>query len=141
MRGRIWDPRPQPVTTAWSAMWLLSPAFPRVSVRDGRDQVQRGENYELGVSRKEGSRVYRVAGYRESVKNAALTISGSGDAFGADVLSDPFSNTGVFNAGDYHTIGYTASVTQNLADDRYKLTVMYGSVGSAGSRFHGTRSG
>ena len=103
--------------------------IPRVSLRDGRDQVQRGENYELGISRTEGSRVYRIAGYRESVKNAALTISGSGDAFGNDVLPDLFSNTGVFDAGDYHTLGYTASVTQNLADDRYKVTVMYGSVG------------
>jgi hypothetical protein len=102
---------------------------PRLSMRNGSDHVQRGENYELGVSRRQGSREYRVAAYRESVRDAALTVSGSGDAFSGDVLPDLFSNTAVFDAGDYHTIGYTASVTQNLADDRYKITVICGSVG------------
>ncbi|MDQ6675758.1 MAG: hypothetical protein M3Z09_00510, partial [Acidobacteriota bacterium] len=67
--------------------------------------------------------------YRESVTNAALTVSSpGGDIFAGDILPDLFSNTSVFNAGDYHTIGYTASVTQSLSD-RYKLIMTYGSVG------------
>lgn len=102
---------------------------PRISMRNGNARVQRGENYEAGISRRQGSRDYRVSAYRESVRDAALTVSGSGDAFSNDVLPDLFSNTAVFDAGDYHTIGYTTSVTQNLADDRYKFTVIYGSVG------------
>jgi hypothetical protein len=102
---------------------------PRLSMRNGHDNVQRGEDYEFGVTRRQGSRDYRLVGYRESVRNAALTVSGSGEAFSGDVLPDLFSNTAVFDAGNYHTIGYTASVTQNLADNRYKITVMYGSVG------------
>jgi hypothetical protein len=102
---------------------------PRLSMRGGHDQVQRGEDYELGVSRRQGTREYRIAAYRESVRDAALTVSGSAGAFSGDVLPDLFSNTASFDAGDYHTIGYTASVTQNLADGRYKITVIYGSVG------------
>jgi hypothetical protein len=102
---------------------------PRLSMRKGHDNVQRGEDYEFGVTRRQGSRDYRLVGYRESVRNAALTVSGSGEAFSGDVLPDLFSNTAVFDAGNYHTIGYTASVTQNLADNRYKITVMYAGAG------------
>ena len=102
---------------------------PRVSLFDGRTKVQRGEDYELGISRRVGSREYRIAAYREAVTNAALTMSTSGSGiFAGDVLPDLVSNTSFFNAGDYHTIGYTASVTQDLGE-RYKLTVDYGSVG------------
>ncbi len=102
---------------------------PRVSLHDGRAKVQRGEDYELGVSRRIGSREYRVAAYRESVSNAALTmVSPGGDLFSGDLLPDLLSNTALFNAGDYHTIGYTTSVTQNLGE-QYKLVVNYGLVG------------
>lgn len=102
---------------------------PRVSLRDGHAKVQRGEDYELGVSRRAGSREFRIAAYRESVSNAALTSSSpGGDVFSGDLLPDLLSNTALFNAGDYHTVGYTASLTQDLGD-RYKLTLNYGSVG------------
>ena len=102
---------------------------PRVSLHDGRTKVQRGEDYELGVSRRAGSREYRIAAYREAVTNAALTLSAPGnDVFAGDLLPDLLSNTALFNAGDYHSIGYTASVTQDLGD-LYKVTLNYGSVG------------
>jgi len=102
---------------------------PRVTLHDGRAKVQRGEDYELGVSRRIGAREYRVAAYRESVTNAALTMaSPRGDVFSGDLLPDLLSNTSFFNAGDYHTIGYTTTVTQDLGD-QYKLIVNYGSVG------------
>ncbi len=103
--------------------------LPRVSLRNGRAQVQRGENYELGISRSFGSREVRLAAYREAVSNATLTmVSPAGEAFAGDILPDLFSSSSVFNAGDYQTIGYTASLTQNLGDS-YKVTVTYGSVG------------
>lgn len=103
--------------------------IPRVSLREGRAKVQRGENYELGYSRAFGSREIRVSGYREAVTNATLTMSGNdGDFFSGDILPDVFTSSSVFNAGNYHTLGYTASLTQNVGDN-YKLTVMYGSVG------------
>lgn len=102
---------------------------PRMSLQDGRARIQRGENYELGVSKRVGSREFRITGYREAVTDAALTMSAPGhDVFSGDLLPDLVSNTSLFDAGDYHTIGYTASVTQDLGD-RYHLTVNYGSVG------------
>ena len=65
-----------------------------------------------------GSRTYRVSGYREHVTNAALTIVAPGGFYiGGDILPDLFSNSSIFNAGNYQTLGYTASVTQNLGDN------------------------
>lgn len=102
---------------------------PRISLQNGRERVQRGENYELGITHTEGSREYRVSAYRESVSNAAVTVSGTGTAgFSGDLLTDLFSNTAVFNAGSFQTLGYTASVTQNLADS-YKFTLLYTNAG------------
>jgi hypothetical protein len=102
---------------------------PRVSLRDGRAKVQRGEDLEIGYSRKEGSRTYRVSAYRERVSNAALTIVAPGGLYiGGDILPDLFSSSSIFDAGNYQTLGYTASVTQNLGDN-FKLTALYGSVG------------
>ena len=102
---------------------------PRLSLREGRARVQRGEDLELGYSRKMGSRTYRVSGYREHVSNAALTIAGpAGFYAGGDILPDLFSNSSIFNAGDYQTLGYTMAVTQDLGD-KFKVSVMYGSVG------------
>ena len=104
--------------------------LPMVSLRAGSPKVQRGEDLEIGYSRKMGSRTYRVSGYRERVTNAALTISGpaAGMFASGDLLPDMFSNSSVFNAGEYQTLGYTASVTQKLGDN-FNVTVIYGSVG------------
>jgi|SRR5579862_123418 len=102
---------------------------PRVSLMNGRAQVQRGENFELGYSRVIGSRTYRLSGYREEVSNAALTIVAPAGLYGGgDILPDLFSNSSIFDAGNYHTLGYTASVTQKMGD-RVNVSLMYGSVG------------
>ena len=47
---------------------------------------------------------------------------------GGDILPDLFSGSSIFNAGNYQTNGYTASVTQN-AGDHFSGTLMYGSGG------------
>jgi len=104
--------------------------LPRLSLLDGRAKVQRGEDLEIGYSRKVGSRTYRVSGYRERVSNAALTISGpaSGLFASGDLLPDMFSDSSIFNAGEFQTLGYTVSATQSLGDN-FSVTVMYGSIG------------
>lgn len=104
--------------------------LPRVSLLGGRAKVQRGEDLEIGYTRKMGSRTYRVSGYRERVTNAALTVSGpaAGMFAGGDLLPDMFSDSSIFNAGEYQTLGYTASVTQKLGDN-LNVTLIYGSVG------------
>jgi hypothetical protein len=104
--------------------------FPSVSLRAGRPKIQRGEEYELTYSRKVGSRTWYASAYRESVTNATLSIvAPAGEFSGGDILPDIFSNSSIFNAGDYRSTGYTAAMTQNLGD-RVSATVMYGSMGA-----------
>jgi hypothetical protein len=107
-------------------------AIPRVSLREGHSTIQRGENYELGISKAVGSREFRVAGYRESIQNTALTASlptgQSGDGFSGQILPDFFSNTSSFNGGDIRSLGITASAVQKLGDN-YRLVVIYGYSG------------
>lgn len=103
--------------------------LPRMSLEDDHVKVQRGQDIEAGYSRKAGSRIFRVSAYGERVSNAALTIAAPGGFYsGGDILPDLFSNSSVFNAGNYQTVGYTASVTQKLGD-RFNISAMYGSVG------------
>jgi hypothetical protein len=106
--------------------------IPRVSLLNNQAKMQSGENYELGITRAFGSREVRVTGYRESVKNAALTVSmpasAAGDPVASEILPDIFSDTSVLNAGNYHTLGYTTAVTQNLGEN-YHLTISYGLAG------------
>lgn len=110
---------------------LLSLAMvPKVSLLNGAAKVQRGDDYELGVSQRFGSREYRVAAYREVVSNTALAISGTGngDLFAGDLLPDIFSNSVVFNAGRFASNGYSASFTQDLTEN-YRLSFTAGSEG------------
>jgi len=102
--------------------------LPRMSLRDDHIKVQRGEDVEAGFSHEAGSRTYRASVYSEHVSNAALTIVAPGGFYGGDILPDLFSNSSVFDAGNYQTVGYTASVTQHLGD-KFNLSVIYGSVG------------
>src|SRR5262249_28059737 len=104
--------------------------FPRISLRSARPRIQRGENYEIAYSRKVGSRTYQISAYRESVTNAALSIVAPGGMFsGGDILPDLFTGSSIFNAGDYHSTGYTAAVTQNMGE-HVSATVMFGSMGT-----------
>jgi hypothetical protein len=104
--------------------------FPRVSLRQGRATVQRSDNLEIGLRKTAGSRTYRVAIFRENVRNAGLSASGAGAFLASgDVLPDLFTNASVFNVGGYTSAGYLASVTQK-AGDHLELTVMYGSGGA-----------
>jgi hypothetical protein len=104
--------------------------FPRISLREAQTRVQRGDEYEVTYSRKIGSRTYSGTVYHESVSNAALTVVGpAGVLGGSDILPDIFSDSSIFNAGNFQSTGYTAAVTQNLGD-HVSATVMYGSVGA-----------
>jgi hypothetical protein len=103
--------------------------FPRISVRDGRPRIQRGENFELTYSRKLGSRTWQVSAYRENVSNASLSIVAPGGMYSSgDVLPDLFTGTSTFNAGDFRTTGYTAAVTQSIGSNVTAMLI-YGSTG------------
>ncbi len=104
-------------------------AFPRVSLLSDRARVQRSENFELGYRKVAGSRTYSAGVYRETISNAALTISGGDGLLASDLLPDLFSNSSIFNVGTYRSFGYTASVTQS-AGDHLSLTASYGNGGA-----------
>ena len=105
--------------------------FPLVSLVRGRARVQRGENFEAAYTRKVGSsRSVQVTAYRESVSNAALTMSDPDGLFvSGDLLPDLYSGTAIFNAGDYESLGYTAAVTQEMGPN-VSMTLMAGSTGA-----------
>ena len=103
--------------------------FPRLSLLAGRPKMQRGEEYELSYSRKIGSRTVQVSTYRESVTNAALNMVAPDDLFGSNLLPDLFTDNSIFNAGNFQSTGYTATVTQNLSEN-FSATLMYGTMGS-----------
>jgi hypothetical protein len=104
--------------------------FPLVSLRGGHAEVQRGDDFEMGYSRTVGSRRFSVSAYHESVSNLALTIA-SPDGFlpAGDILPAFFSSTAMFDAGNFSSMGYLASVAQKLGD-HVTATVTYGSMGA-----------
>jgi hypothetical protein len=104
--------------------------FPRISLLNGRTQVQRGGEAEATYSYKVGARTYSVSGYHESVTNAALTLVGPSGVFGGvDILPDLFSNSSTFNAGNFQSNGYSGAVTQSVGD-HVSVSVMYGNEGA-----------
>lgn len=104
--------------------------FPRISMREGRAKIQRGEEYEVTYSRKVGSRTFHFSGYREAVQNLALSLMAPQGFFGAaDVLPDLFSGSSIFNVGNFGSTGATVAVTQNLGP-HVTATVMYGASGA-----------
>ncbi len=108
--------------------------LPGISLTDGRSHVERGDDYELGISQRFGSREFRVSGYEENVSNTTLTIaSPEPGLFSGDLLPNLFSNSASFDMGRFETFGYTASATQDLGEN-YKVTLMYGSVGVVSPR-------
>jgi hypothetical protein len=103
--------------------------MPRVTLENGGTHVQRGDDYELGMTQKVGSREYRVAAYNERVTNTSLMIANpEAGLFAGDILPDLFSNSALFNAGVFERTGYMVSATQDLGD-YYKITATWGSLG------------
>jgi hypothetical protein len=91
--------------------------FPRISLRSGHVRLQRSQSWEAGYRRVMGSRTVSAALYSEAVSNAAVTIAGA-QSLGSseDLLPDVFSESWIFNAGRYHTLGYIASLAQKFGD-------------------------
>jgi hypothetical protein len=100
--------------------------FPRTSLLDGQPRVQRGNEMELSYSRKFGSRMVEVSGYRQTVTNAALSLVGPAALYNSgDLLPDLFTGNAIFNAGNYSTSGYNVALTQHLGPN-VTATIFYG---------------
>src|SRR5262249_15489546 len=80
--------------------------FRRMSMLDGRAQIQRGVEYEAVYEHRSGSRTYRASMYRQDISNTAMTVAAPAGFFaGGDVLPDPFSNSDILNAGTFQNTG------------------------------------
>ena len=91
--------------------------IPRISLRDGRPQVQRTQDFELGYEKKFGNSTVTFTGFRESVSNGALTMWGAQDLFAADdVLPDLSSRSSIMNIGSYQRYGYAASFDRVIGE-------------------------
>lgn len=103
--------------------------LPGITLVNGRSKVQRGDDYEVGVSQRYGSREFRISAYQETVSNTAVMIASPElGLYSGDLLPNLFSDSAAFNMGHFDALGYTAAVTQDLGEN-YKVTLMYGSVG------------
>ena len=92
-------------------------AFPRVSARNGRVQIQRSENLEAGFQRKMGRGELTASAWHERVSNGAFSAIGDTSILQrSDVLPDMFNNSSIVNIGHWARQGYMASWTQHFGE-------------------------
>jgi len=104
--------------------------FPVLSLKGGRTVAQRGQDLEVGYSHIMGSRRLSLGVYHQAVRDLSVAISQpEGFLPVGDVLPDFFSGTAMFDAGNFSSMGYIASFTQNVGDN-VSATVIYGSTGT-----------
>jgi hypothetical protein len=113
------------LTSAVNALARL----PQVSNRNGRLELQRTQDYELGYRKKAGSRTYSFSAFYERVSNGRLNVSGSLSSLDPDdLLYDGVSNTSTYNIGRYTRRGYLASVDQQV-NDIFDVSMAFGRLG------------
>jgi hypothetical protein len=104
--------------------------FPRVSLVGGAARVQRTNTAEIGYQQMIGGFTVGASGYRERVRNAALTTAAPAGFYPiADLLPDIASNSSVFNVGDYDRMGAVLSVSHEIVEN-VNATVAYGYTGA-----------
>ena len=104
--------------------------LPRVSLRDGRAQIQRTQNVELGYEKKLGVTKVQLSAFHENVSNGALSAASGDGVFGAgEVLPDLSDRTSILNVGSYQRYGYAASVERRICD-RLEAGVAAGRAGA-----------
>jgi Carboxypeptidase regulatory-like domain/TonB dependent receptor len=103
---------------------------PRVSLRDGRAQIQRTQNVELGYEKTVGLTRLQLSAFHENVTNGALTASSANSVFSAgEVLPDLSDRTSILNVGSYERYGYAASLQRRIGD-RLEFGVATGRAGA-----------
>ena len=100
--------------------------MPQISDRNGRMELQRTQNYEVGYQKVEGSRTYSFSSFYERVSNGRLNVAGDLSALSAgDLLSDGMSLTSAYSIGRYDRTGYLASANQRI-NDSLDIALAYG---------------
>jgi hypothetical protein len=96
-------------------------AFPRITLRDFRPQLEQLNHAEASLRRRLGSHSqFELAAYRDAMHNAV--VWGSGNFGGAPWLDGSFlpnpATDGVsLNAGDYHSLGFRAVYRRSLGNN------------------------
>jgi Carboxypeptidase regulatory-like domain len=91
--------------------------MPEFSFRDGRLQLQRTKNFELGYLKTAGSRTYGISGFYENVNDGRLTVAGNLSSLDSgDVLPDFSTRTSIYNIGHYNRNGVIASMDQKIGN-------------------------
>ncbi len=103
--------------------------LPQLSERNGRLELQRTQNYEIGYKKSVRSRTYSFSAFSEHVSNGRLNVSGDLESLnGGDIFSDGYSTLSTYNIGRYDRIGYLASVDQRFGDS-LEMGLAYGRLG------------
>ena len=103
--------------------------LPELSDRDGRLELQRTENYELGYSKTEGSRTWAASAFYEDVSNGRIYVAGNTSSLDANnLLWDGVSTASTYNVGHYDRSGYLASMDQRV-NDALDIAMAYGRMG------------
>ncbi len=103
--------------------------LPQISDRNGRLELQRTQNYEIGYQKTQGSRTYAVSGFYEDVSNGRINVAGDlAPLSEGDLLSDGISTTSTYNVGHYDRSGYLASLNQRVSDS-LNMAIAYGRMG------------
>lgn len=103
--------------------------LPQLSERNGRLELQRTQNYEVGYNRTKGSLTYAASVFYEDVSNGRVNVAGNLTGINSeDLLSDGISATSTYNMGNYHRKGYIASADERLGND-LDMAVAYGRMG------------
>jgi hypothetical protein len=91
--------------------------LPRVSLRGGRSQVQRSQNFEVSYQRQLGkTTTVSAAVFHEDLRNAAVNLDAPSDLYVGDALPDFGSRAAMFNVGNFGRSGFMGSVSQRLGD-------------------------
>lgn len=103
--------------------------MPQISERNGRLELQRTQDYEVGYRKTVGSRTYAASVFHEDVTNGRINMAGDLEGLNAtDLFWDGVSTTSTYNIGNYQRQGYVASVDQRVSDS-LDVALAYGRMG------------
>lgn len=103
--------------------------LPQLSERNGRLELQRSHNYEVGYRKTSGSLTYAASAFYEDVSNGRMNVTGDLAGVNAgDLFYDGASTTSTYNIGNFQREGYIASVDQRV-NDSFHVALAYGRMG------------
>jgi hypothetical protein len=107
----------------------LSESEPRISLKGREVALQRAHHQEISVSRRMGANHFQLAAYRDEMKDAALTGASYEFQNFPGILSDVYSGTFNYNAGNLATQGIRLVGERQLGHAlTANLTYSYGGV-------------